>query len=65
MSGDSRVSDLANELKLKTFELERTQLLQEETVKNLKESQLEVEKLSKKAEVSEGQMEGDGFEHCY
>lgn len=51
MSGDGRVSDLANELKLKTFELERCQLLQEETVKNLKECQLEVEKLSKKAEV--------------
>ncbi|XP_060607865.1 progesterone-induced-blocking factor 1-like [Ruditapes philippinarum] len=51
LSGDSRVSDTANELKLKTFELERTQLLQEETVKNFKETQLEVEKLTKKAEV--------------
>ena len=51
MSGDSRVSDLANELKLKSFETERTQLVYEETVKNLKESQLEVEKLQKKTEV--------------
>ena len=51
VSGDSRVSDLANELKLKSFETERTQLVYEETVKNLKESQLEVEKLQKKTEV--------------
>ncbi|WAR11534.1 PIBF1-like protein [Mya arenaria] len=51
VSGDSRVSDLANDLKLKTFELERTQLVLEETVKNQKETQLEVEKLTKKAEV--------------
>ena len=52
MSGDSRVSDLANELKLKSFETERLQLVHEETVKNLKESQLDVEKLQKKTEVS-------------
>ncbi|KAL4235445.1 Progesterone-induced-blocking factor 1 [Mactra antiquata] len=51
MSGDTRVSDLTNDIKLKNFELERTQLVQEETVKNLKESQLEIEKLTKKAEV--------------
>jgi progesterone-induced-blocking factor 1 len=51
VSGDGRVSDLANDLRLKTFELERLQLVHEETVKNLKETQLEVEKLTKKAEV--------------
>ncbi|KAH3849855.1 hypothetical protein DPMN_092259 [Dreissena polymorpha] len=51
LSGDGRVSDLANDLRLKTFELERLQLVHEETVKNLKETQLEVEKLTKKAEV--------------
>jgi len=51
LSGDGRVSDLVNDLKLKTFELERTHLVQEETHKNLKESQLEIEKLTKKAEV--------------
>ena len=45
------MSDLANELKLKSFETERTQLVYEETVKNLKESQLDVEKLQKKTEV--------------
>ena len=52
LSGDGRVSELANDLKLKAFELERCQLVLEETVKNHKETQLEVEKLSKKAEVS-------------
>ena len=51
MSGDSRVSDVANELKLKSFEVERLQLVHEETVKNLKESQLDVERLQKKTEV--------------
>lgn len=51
MSGDRRASDIGNELKLKSFELERMQLVHEQTVKNLKETQLEVEKLSKKAEV--------------
>ena len=51
MSGDSRVSDVANELKLKSFEIERLQLVYEETVKNFKESQLDVEKLQKKTEV--------------
>lgn len=51
VSGDSRVSDVANELKLKSFEVERLQLVHEETVKNLKESQLDVERLQKKTEV--------------
>ena len=50
-SGDSRVVDLTNELKLKSFELERLQLVHEETLKNSKETQLEVDRLTKKAEV--------------
>ncbi|XP_067663556.1 progesterone-induced-blocking factor 1-like [Haliotis asinina] len=49
--GDTRVSDLQNELKLKTFEAERTQMVHEETLKNLRQSEMEVEKLQKKAEV--------------
>ncbi|KAL5012861.1 hypothetical protein ScPMuIL_011412 [Solemya velum] len=50
-TGDSRMSDLLNDVKIKGFESERTQMLYEETVRNLKESQLEVEKLQKKLEV--------------
>lgn len=48
---ESRVSGVQNELKVKAFEAERTQMLYEETVKNLRDSEMEVEKLQKKAEV--------------
>lgn len=48
---ESRVSEVRNELKVKAFEAERSQMLYEETVKNLKDSEMEVEKLQKKAEV--------------
>ncbi|XP_076467958.1 progesterone-induced-blocking factor 1-like [Babylonia areolata] len=48
---ESRVSEVRNELKVKAFEAERSQMMYEETVKNLKDSQMEVEKLHKKAEV--------------
>lgn len=51
MSGDSRLSELKNEVKLKGFEAERTQMVHEQAVRNLTESQLEVEKLQKKNEV--------------
>ncbi|KAJ8297810.1 hypothetical protein KUTeg_024341, partial [Tegillarca granosa] len=51
MTGDNRLTELQNEVKLKGFESERTQMIHEETVRNLKESQLEVEKLQKKNEV--------------
>jgi progesterone-induced-blocking factor 1 len=33
------------------FEVERTQMVHEETVRNLKESQLEIEKMQNKVEV--------------
>ena len=48
---ESRVSDVRNELKVKGFEAERSQMMYEETVKNLKDSEMEVEKLQQKAEV--------------
>ncbi|XP_033743341.1 progesterone-induced-blocking factor 1-like [Pecten maximus] len=51
MSGDSRLSELKNEVKLKGFEAERTQMVHEQAVRNLTESQLDVEKLQKKNEV--------------
>ncbi|KAK3597678.1 hypothetical protein CHS0354_040054 [Potamilus streckersoni] len=51
MSGDNRTAEIANELKIKTFEAERTIMVHEETVRNLKESELEIEKLKKKLEV--------------
>ncbi|XP_063415782.1 progesterone-induced-blocking factor 1-like [Mytilus trossulus] len=51
MNGDNKVVELQNDLKLKGFEVERTQMVHEETVRNLKESQLEIEKHHKKIEV--------------
>uniref|UniRef100_UPI00398F69EF progesterone-induced-blocking factor 1 n=1 Tax=Pristiophorus japonicus TaxID=55135 RepID=UPI00398F69EF len=48
---DSRISDLMNQTKLKTFEAERAQLVQEETAKNLKQCQVECDKYQKKLEV--------------
>ena len=45
------MSDLHNDVKLKAFEAERTQLVYEETCRNLKECQLENEKSQKKFEV--------------
>ncbi|XP_067841596.1 progesterone-induced-blocking factor 1 [Heptranchias perlo] len=48
---DSRISELMNQTKLKTFEAERAQLVQEETAKNLKQCQLECDKYQKKLEV--------------
>jgi progesterone-induced-blocking factor 1 len=51
MNGDNKTVELKNDLKLKGFEVERTQMVHEETVRNLKESQLEIEKMQKKVEV--------------
>lgn len=51
MNGDNKVVELQNDLKLKGFEVERTQMVHEETVRNLKEAQLEIEKHQKKIEV--------------
>ena len=50
---ESSTSEVRNELKVKAFEAERSQMVYEETVKNLRDSELEVEKLQKKVEVSE------------
>ncbi|XP_078258403.1 progesterone-induced-blocking factor 1 [Rhinoraja longicauda] len=48
---DSRVSELMNQTKVKTFEAERAQLVQEETAKNLNHCQVECDKYQKKLEV--------------
>lgn len=62
MNGDSRLSEMKNEVKLKGFETERTQMVHEDTVRNLKESQLEVEKLQKKTEVGNSYMDEENEE---
>ena len=45
------MSELQNETRIKSFEAERTQMVYEETVRTLKETQLESEKAQKKLEV--------------
>ena len=52
ISGDNKSADLQNDLKIKSFELERTQMVYEETIRNLKKSQLENETLTQKCEVT-------------
>lgn len=51
MSHDCKMSELHNEVKLKAFEAERTQLVYEETCRTLKQVQLDSEKLHAKLEV--------------
>ena len=51
LSSDTRLSEAHSEVKLRTFECERTQMVHEETVRTLKEAQIEQEKLQKKLEV--------------
>ena len=51
MNGDNKLASVQNDLKLRSFEAERTQMVHEETVKKLKESEVENEKLEKKIEV--------------
>uniref|UniRef100_A0A4W3HWW7 Progesterone immunomodulatory binding factor 1 n=1 Tax=Callorhinchus milii TaxID=7868 RepID=A0A4W3HWW7_CALMI len=51
LSTESRTSELMNQTKLRSFEAERAQLLQEETAKNLKLCQIECDKYQKKLEV--------------
>ncbi|KAK6173888.1 hypothetical protein SNE40_017265 [Patella caerulea] len=51
MAGDSRVVEIQNDLKIKTFEYERAQMVYEEAMKNLKETQIDMEKMQKKNEV--------------
>ncbi|XP_066562659.1 progesterone-induced-blocking factor 1 [Amia ocellicauda] len=48
---DSRVAELLNQVKLKSFEVERAQMIQEETARNLSQCQIECEKHQKKLEV--------------
>jgi progesterone-induced-blocking factor 1 len=51
VQSDSHVSELQSDNKLKSFEFERLQLVHDETKRNLKSSELEKEKLTKKVEV--------------
>lgn len=51
LGSDSRVAELLNQVKLKKFELERSQMVQEETARNLSLCQIECEKHQKKLEA--------------
>ena len=51
LDGDNKLNETKSELKLKTFELERANLLNEETANNLRKTLLENEKLTKKIEI--------------
>ena len=51
VTNDSQLSELHNEVRLKTFEAERTQLVHEETCRVLKQTQLDNEKLNSKLDV--------------
>nr|XP_023416408.1 progesterone-induced-blocking factor 1 isoform X3 [Cavia porcellus] len=51
LSTESKVAEFLHQSKLKAFESERVQLLQEETARNLTQCQLECEKYQKKLEV--------------
>ncbi|KAG5833118.1 hypothetical protein ANANG_G00272470 [Anguilla anguilla] len=48
---DSRVAELLNQVKLKAFEVERAQMVLEETSKNLSQCQTECEKQQRKVEA--------------
>ncbi|XP_021114332.1 progesterone-induced-blocking factor 1 isoform X1 [Heterocephalus glaber] len=52
LSTESKVAEFLHQSKLKSFESERVQLLQEETARNLTQCQLECEKYQKKLEIS-------------
>ncbi|XP_042312486.1 progesterone-induced-blocking factor 1 [Sceloporus undulatus] len=51
LSTESKVAELLHQSKLKSFESEHVQLLQEETSRNLSQCQLECEKYQRKLEV--------------
>jgi len=51
LNNDSKLNEAKAELKLKTFELDRANLLNEECAQNLKKCVLDNEKLAKKVEV--------------
>lgn len=48
---ESQLSEVHNQLKVKGFEAERSQLVYEEAMKNLRASEMDIDKLQKKAEV--------------
>ncbi|NWU75496.1 PIBF1 factor, partial [Onychorhynchus coronatus] len=48
---ESKIAELLHQSKLKSFETERVQLLQQETAKNLSQCQMECEKYQRKLEV--------------
>lgn len=53
LSTETKISEFFHQSKLKSFESERVQLIQEETARNLTQCQLECEKYQKKLEVLE------------
>ena len=52
VSSDSKISEITNELRLKTFEAERMQLVYTETCRNLEKANLENQQLLQQKEVS-------------
>ena len=51
LSADSRQSDLQKEINVKQFELEKMQMILDETTSNLRQAKLEAEKYQSKSEV--------------
>lgn len=51
VSCENKVAEIKSEFKLKAFELERAQMINEETVKNYQKALMENEKLQKKIEI--------------
>ena len=51
LTADSRQSDLQKEISVKQFELERLQMILDETATNLRQAKLEAEKYQSKSEV--------------
>lgn len=51
LSSESKIAESQNEVKLKSFELDRVQLLHEEALNNVKQMVLQNDTLSKKMEV--------------
>ncbi|GAA6087450.1 progesterone-induced-blocking factor 1 isoform X1, partial [Tachysurus ichikawai] len=53
LNSESRASELHNQMKLKAFEAERAQMVQDETARNLSLCQIECEKQQKKLEAGD------------
>lgn len=51
LTADSRQSELQKEISVKQFELERLQMILDETANNLNQAKLEAEKYQSKSEV--------------